>query len=188
MTVYHDNMKFIIAYSGLKQKAIAKELQMDVATINRLIKRPPKKGNSLQRVLKYISNLKNIPYDLFEDSQALQTKDISKILPNWEQSLLSFNNNAVSIVESHDKKNDIQPSGKELTNHEIDLIYFFRQLKHGSKYLPLSETTIKRIQETIDIIGIDDEVQLSFLKFVSSTRRRYGTEITKEEKGKKGDD
>ena len=39
----------------------------------------------------------------------------------------------------------------------------------------------------MDIIGVDDEVQLSFLKFVSSARRRYRTESKEGEKGKEGD-
>ena len=132
----------------------------------------------------------NIPYELFEDGQALLKIDFEDIVTKQlaEQSL---QNNRLNTASSpiHQRtpileraKN--QSTGQDYTSEELSLISFFRELCSGSKTISLSSSTVNRIKEAMKIIGVDDESHLSFLSFVRLTRRKYGTENAEGENDK----
>ena len=77
-----ENIKFFLQKLNLLQKDLAKLAIVDEGTISNMIKGKSVAKLNLKRVAYALSQKTNIPYELFEDGQALLKKDFSKYLRN----------------------------------------------------------------------------------------------------------
>ena len=179
MKLFGKNFTFLLALTGIKQNVVAKYLAVDNSTIWKWKHGTiPQNAEMIIKIAKYFSEKCNIPYPLFENGQALLTKDMSQILDSQERNLqvkqlpVSYSPESIPMDENSTGLDDYEP-------HELQLIDFFRKLKHGSRTIKLSQNTTIRIQEAMEIIGVDDKGHYALLEFANRIRRYYGGQAEK---------
>ena len=160
---------------GMGQEDIAAESDFSARTIARWEAGEVPREKNLRDYTIFLSKKLDISPEKFQYGKLLLKKDFEDLLAErfLREPRIPYDVSR-SGTSVRDEASENLPNVQEFTTRELELISFLRELKFGSRYTPLSEATVNRIKETMDIIGVDDPVQLSFLKFVSVARRRYG--------------
>ena len=137
------------------------------------LRRNPTRIN-LKRLSEYISQILNIPYDLFEDGNALYINDFSEIYKlHLEQSLhnkqnIKLDKYSTDNYSINEKLPDYESA--QYSKEEKTILPFLRFINGG----PLSEPTIKRLKRFLELVQLDSDVQLSLTATLEAAERRRG--------------
>ena len=147
------------------------------ATISGWVKRGHIPSKNIRSVLSnFFSEALGIPFDLFDNGQALLEKDFR---PIWEQYQTEQSLHPDKDIPPFLPKGDTQAvsnesvAGEELTAYEKLLPYKLREIYSGTRKSPLPRATIDRIFELFDLIGIDSDLQIQLISTIKVIGESY---------------
>lgn len=148
-----NNVNYFIDFYRIKISDLSNLSGVSEPTISRIRNEKYNIGkNVLRKLARAFSEISGIPYEIFEDGQALLTKDFSKI---EVQSLQSTPDTEQAASTREALLAGMNSGGLKITPHELYLIEQLRRSR-ASLNLPLPSDTCNKISAIYDMLNGND--------------------------------
>jgi transcriptional regulator with XRE-family HTH domain len=193
--MYYRNFIFLVNKTGKTQKLVSQELHFTESSIWQWRHGRKPNKNNLKRISEYFSQQLNIPYSLFEDGQALLTKDFEKILA--KQKGIGYIEEAKPTHQGTPGRGETRVTKEEITRRSArydkfiqQLIYLYNKqkgLEDSALFQDIPETSLNQILdgmiEFIAAIEFDVELMSSLSRGLSRLGRHKKNANTKYPEG-----
>lgn len=155
---FADNIEYLLKFIGLNQRDLADYIGMADSTISRIKRTNKANKHTLKRIAKAIAEKSTIPYDFFEDGQALLTKNFTEY--NLRQNTLTPQNSLPTKEERGETVN-INSFGQKLTalyNEDLGIM-------NSENYIPIPPDLLNTLLEFFAISHFNKELFLSFIRW-----------------------
>jgi len=155
--------------NGYSQRFLAKRFDLGIGTLTDYRKGiVPKREKNFEKFAKLCSFVLNIPYDLFENGQALLKKDFSKIIE--ERNLQKDKTPSSTDIKGSGRVDDILAIAP-ISTSEIIFILSLRNIS-GSVYDEVPEISLKHLRSIYKMVEGDVNVLASIKNIVEYRERR----------------
>lgn len=171
--LYH-NFKLLCEKAKEYQNSVLKKLGFSQSSPYHWRDRKTANTATLLRLSEYFSKKLNIPLDLFENGQALLTRDFSQILAEKERSLQlersDLNNRLDSAKNVSTSSTENKSPDQNYSVEEKELLNLIRRYDSGNPNIRISPTALEILRDFIVATRLD----LDYLKHQASAIRSYG--------------
>jgi len=155
--MFINNLSILIKFTGISQKSISEEIGFSETAFSKWKAGNVPHRNTLKRLAKYFSEKCNIPYDVFQDGQALLTDDFEAIIKNLSKTDNSGTNYSIEHIK--------------LEEHEKNYIITTRKILNNTPHISCSKTYLEKTARCHAITGGDESFLDAFLQMVETFRK-----------------
>ncbi len=170
LTLY-NNFRYLLNISGMKLNIVADRIGVAESTIWHWGKGKIPYKTTLRRIARYFSETLSIPYELFQDGQALLEKDFEKVLT--EARVLPTNKTSpIPPLQSFLSVGEKHPDIK-ISDHEKNFLMQIRRLSHQRSDIEASENALNEIVELLTLIGPGSDTHHSLVRTIRNLRQYH---------------